>query len=362
MFDNLPYTFMPTFKKNAIPILLLVAVVFGASPVSADTVNPTVTPINPVANETGVSTNVTMKIEIEDDSSGTANVPLYVIVNGVVAVTNTYIPSPFSGTVVANGSLGWTITINPDFPFSNFQVVNMLVITEDLSGNNTNFNYQFTTGGPDSTPPTISLISPSDSAADVAANSAVILRVEDNSSIISNSIVIHIEGSTAFSNGLFDSSFSGFIDPLPKGYAFTIYRNTSYPFSAIVNISVSAQDTVLNSSAANWGFTIEEDPSALSTTNDSNSPKIERNVIKSEDTSTRVWVTSARAGKVSIKVYTSDFKLVRTLVNRNASGGEEIGEYWNFKNDAGLDVANGLFFIRVITPGVKKDIPIVVRR
>jgi flagellar hook assembly protein FlgD len=50
-------------------------------------------------------------------------------------------------------------------------------------------------------------------------------------------------------------------------------------------------------------------------------------------------------------VFTLDGNLVRTLVRENKAAGEYRAA-WDGKNSGGREVARGLYFIRVVAPGI----------
>jgi len=95
---------------------------------------------------------------------------------------------------------------------------------------------------------------------------------------------------------------------------------------------------------------------------DYDAPKITQNVITEDGAEVPVSVQPENGGRVSIKVYDIRGRLVRTIVDHEVGAGEKVDESWNLKNDAGSFVANGYYIMRIITPGIKKNMPIMVRR
>jgi hypothetical protein len=59
----------------------------------------------------------------------------------------------------------------------------------------------------------------------------------------------------------------------------------------------------------------------------------------------------SRNGPVAIQVFTLDGNMVRTLVRENQAAGEYRAA-WDGKNNGGREVSRGLYFIRVVAPGI----------
>jgi len=91
-------------------------------------------------------------------------------------------------------------------------------------------------------------------------------------------------------------------------------------------------------------------------------PKIHDNIIREGDKEARVTLRAGTSGQCVIKVYTVIGTEVVTLFDQHVETGEEIEVVWNFRNESGKEVANGLYFIRVSLPKTRKSIPVAVRR
>jgi hypothetical protein len=76
------------------------------------------------------------------------------------------------------------------------------------------------------------------------------------------------------------------------------------------------------------------------------------NVIK-PSTGENVYVEYAlpRNGPVAIQVFTLDGNLVKVLVRENKAAGDYRAA-WDGKNNGGREVARGMYFIRVVAPGI----------
>jgi hypothetical protein len=63
----------------------------------------------------------------------------------------------------------------------------------------------------------------------------------------------------------------------------------------------------------------------------------------------------ARAGMVNLAVYDLQGRRVRTLVHERLEP-SEYGNFWNGRNDAGSQMRNGVYFIRLMAPGIRKPL------
>lgn len=66
---------------------------------------------------------------------------------------------------------------------------------------------------------------------------------------------------------------------------------------------------------------------------------------------TAIQYTTTKSGKASLKVYDGLGRLVRTLVNRSIEPAGSKTVYWNGKDDARRDVANGVYFLKLDAQG-----------
>lgn len=66
---------------------------------------------------------------------------------------------------------------------------------------------------------------------------------------------------------------------------------------------------------------------------------------------TAIQYTTTKSGKASLKVYDGLGRLVRTLVDRSIEPAGSKTVYWNGKDDARRDVANGVYFLKLDAQG-----------
>ena len=66
--------------------------------------------------------------------------------------------------------------------------------------------------------------------------------------------------------------------------------------------------------------------------------------------STTIAYDLAAAGRVTVKIYSIDGRLVRTLVDENAAAGR-YSRVWQGRDDTGRGVASGAYVVRMVAPG-----------
>jgi hypothetical protein len=121
-------------------------------------------------------------------------------------------------------------------------------------------------GGPDMTPPTISLESPANGSGLIPFDAPISFRLSDDlSGVDLGSIrVTTQQGSqppvVAFQNGLFSGAFSGpesFLSAnASNGFDFILDPTFEWAASAVVKVTVTATDAQCNAFTATWSFTI----------------------------------------------------------------------------------------------------------
>ncbi|HUQ19901.1 MAG TPA: Ig-like domain-containing protein [Gemmatimonadaceae bacterium] len=149
---------------------------FSFSFTTRDEIPPTVVSISPSNGSTGLATNVPLTItfsEAMDVASVTASIALKVTSSGVtVPGSVSYNPSTLTATFTPAASLAfatsYTLTVSP--------------VAKDASGNaltaSTSSTFS-TAGAPDTTPPTVVTVSPTNGAASVSVNSTVVISFSE---------------------------------------------------------------------------------------------------------------------------------------------------------------------------------------
>jgi flagellar hook assembly protein FlgD len=87
------------------------------------------------------------------------------------------------------------------------------------------------------------------------------------------------------------------------------------------------------------------------------------NVINSDNRETAYLRYSlARAGRVTIQVYTLDGTLVKSLCRNEYRDAGEWTETWDGTNNGGRAVARGMYFIRIVAPDIDEIRKVMVIR
>ncbi len=86
-----------------------------------------------------------------------------------------------------------------------------------------------------------------------------------------------------------------------------------------------------------------------------NEVKIENNLFTPDSTGssfTKITYNTTSPGDVSIKIYTLDGKLVKTLVHQSSTGGSAV-TLWDGKNNDNEIVSSGIYYVHIETPDYK---------
>jgi len=79
---------------------------------------------------------------------------------------------------------------------------------------------------------------------------------------------------------------------------------------------------------------------------------LRQNVPNPFNPSTRIPFAISQAGRVTLAVYDVRGRRVATLVDRDLPAGEHHVD-WQGKDDAGHDIASGVYFCRLDAPGTR---------
>jgi hypothetical protein len=214
--------------------------VFTAIP---DTTPPTVLSINPLSNSTAVSVATAITATFSElIDPATVTTAEFTLMNGTI---------PVSGAVTHSGT---TATFTPAAFLTPNAVYTAKITTgvKDLAGNATSSNYSwsFTTGAPDTTPPTVSYTSPANSASAVAINTAIaaVFGEAMNPATVTTAEFTLMNGTTPISGAVtYSGTAATFTPSAPLAYN-TLYTAT---------ISTGVKDLVGNAMSSNysWQFT-----------------------------------------------------------------------------------------------------------
>jgi methionine-rich copper-binding protein CopC len=137
---------------------------------TGDTTAPTVTTVVPANNATGVALNTTVKVTFSEAMDQST------ITTSTVTLRNTATSGLVTATLAYDGATN-TATLTPSAPLASNTNYTVTVTTgaKDVSGNplGTNFTSTFTTLNLDSTPPTVTAVSPLNNSINVPTNTTV---------------------------------------------------------------------------------------------------------------------------------------------------------------------------------------------
>ena len=114
-------------------------------------------------------------------------------------------------------------------------------------------------------PPGIFYRYPQHQATNIPVRTNIIISLQDNTQVVSNSIVIKVENDTALSNGVFLIGYNGansiITANLSNGFDIIIDPEVNMPYSTIIDIIIKASDTNNNwMTPMSYYFTTEADP------------------------------------------------------------------------------------------------------
>jgi parallel beta-helix repeat protein len=189
--------------------------------ISADTTPPTVSTINPTNNATGVSLTSSVTITFSENIAAGAN------------YTGIYLKNTSTGAIVTitktiNGN---TLTINHTTPLKNntpYQIYIPSGAVKDSTGNNLTmpYNSKFTTISADTTPPTITTISPANNTTGVSLTSPITINFSENIAAGANYTGIYLKNTSTGAIVTITKSISG--NTLTIQQSTSLKTNTRY--------------------------------------------------------------------------------------------------------------------------------------
>ncbi len=221
----------------------------------ADTTRPTVSAVTPTSGATGVATSTTVTAKFSEamkaSTISTSTVVLRTPTNTVVPATVAYNATTFTATLTPSAALAAGTTYTATITGGAGGVA-------DSAGNTlaNNYSWSFTTTAPDTTPPTISAVTPASGATGVSTLTTVTARFSEamNPATISTTTIVLRDPSTA-------------IVPATIAYNATTFTATLTPNAALAN-STTYTATVMGgaggvtdaagnalASNVNWSFT-----------------------------------------------------------------------------------------------------------
>jgi len=100
---------------------------------------------------------------------------------------------------------------------------------------------------PDNESPQLVYSDPADGAVFVSIDQDIVIRLDDNAFVRSNTISVVVDGSNAIVNGVFQNGFTGTITPFNTwGWEVLINPNSDFPPNTTINVDVNVQDRGYN--------------------------------------------------------------------------------------------------------------------
>jgi len=210
----------------------------GSAP---DTTSPTISSTSPANVATGVAVNAAITATFSES-----------MLAGTIS-TATFTVTGVAGTVSLNGTTA-TFTPSSDLAYSMTYTATITTGVKDLAGNSmaADYTWSFTTGSaPDTTPPTISSISPTNGATGVATNAAITATFSETMLAGTISTATFTVTGVAGTVGLNGTTAT-----------FTPSSDLAYSMTYTATITTGVKDLAGNSMAADytWSFTTQADP------------------------------------------------------------------------------------------------------
>lgn len=229
-----------------------------------DDAGPAVTGQNPANAASDISRDSNIYFELDDDL-GVDSSSLTVTVGGSTAISAGSCQAGYACTITQDG-FGYNITINPDTDFSYDASVSVNIDVDDYPGNNSTGSWTFTiesdsSGGGDTTSPTISNRVPGDSASNISKDSNIYFELDDdNSGVDQSSLTVTVGGNTAILSGSCQTGYACIISSDgSNGYDVTINPNSDFNYSASISVYMSVEDVSNNALTSSWTFIIESE-------------------------------------------------------------------------------------------------------
>jgi hypothetical protein len=202
---------------------------------------------------TGVSKSTSVSVDINDVGGvGVDNTTIDVDIDSTNAVIDGVFQAGFSGTIVANGSNGYTVTVDKDTDYDSLDTISVDVYAEDLSANSGTFNWSFEIE--DYLGPLVGPTSPTQDQTGVALDSNIEFTLIDESGTVLSTLVIEVDITgtgtsyeTAYTGEAFQSGWDGpesaiVIPESTKLIQVTIDPVLNLPADTLIYVRVTAQD------------------------------------------------------------------------------------------------------------------------
>lgn len=224
----------------------------------ADTVGPVISAQSPTGVDVVKNSPVYFEVDDGAGGSGIDSTTLQVVVGGSNAIVNGAFQAGWSGTITADGTGGFDVTINKSTDFTSYSLVVVDIDVEDLAGNPGTDNWSFRIE--DYQGPTVIPVVPSSGQTSVATNASISFEVTDTGSGVDpTSVLIIVDAVVAYSSETNQNGFTVVRTAITDGYAYVVTAPAYWSYGAVVRPSVYALNMGLTPTTYNWAFTIIED-------------------------------------------------------------------------------------------------------
>jgi hypothetical protein len=329
---------------------------------NGDSIPPTISRQQPVNGQVNVEPGVIFSFSTADNVGVLSNaITVWAIMpNGTtnLALTNGKFNSPFNGSgsaFVSNANNGYDVTIQY---ISNYQYSNSYEFIMSAHDNGNNFVYAtnyFLVRGPDVIPPTIEQITPRSGSIDIPVTANLSFLVADNYGVLSNAIVVTLNGTVVLSNGVFNPAYTGPATTLTandrNGWSIIINPVSDMPFGSNMTLSILAADTSTNITTTNVTFKLQELAVARAMTS----------FIDPKRGSSTIQIKVNRSGNATVSIYNFRGELVKSIPQKYYNIGDYIewdGSLLNTQNKVG----SGLYFISITGSDINSLVKVSIVR
>lgn len=227
---------------------------------------PLLSNFDPAPSDVEVPVDTNISFDITDAVSGVDMTRLDVYVNGIPAVTDGIITTPFDDTTAGITTItdGYTVTLDLFVDFGYNELQDVVIDGYDYADNHVHFEYSFLTKV-DVDGPTITPIDPLDSVGDYPRTTDIVLSITDQETGVDFSRTdVTIDNVLAMQDGVFipasgfDGAFSDVIQ-LIDGYEITFDSTIVFPPRHTVRVVVDGYDYANNQTHFEYIFTTEDD-------------------------------------------------------------------------------------------------------
>ena len=216
--------------------------------IESDVVAPVINPIYPLNNDTNVSINTPIRLEIVDDNSGINIETFRISINGLSVQPDSFAYGKFRSIVVINSIQDSLLNYN--------QLINVQASVEDSAKNVGTANYAFETEQ-ESYPPRIEFVYPKkDTAAFISSSDSLVFKITDNMSGVDQATT---QIDLKLNDQQCDFDILSINQISPNGFLYTIKPKQTLQHSDRLKLTITAYDLSGNMAQDSNSFPVLED-------------------------------------------------------------------------------------------------------